>query len=985
MSGLYAIPSGVEFATAFARGFWTRFGDDTLLVPRIEIIANTARASTRLTEALAETAGGSALLPQVTVITELGADPLAVHEPPAVPELRRRLRLIRLVERYLTAEDGHPSAAPALADSLVELMDELDDAGIGADDLDPLDAGDQAHHWQQMLRFVDLVRREWPAIRAEEEAGAPDRRLRQRLAIEALVSRWSDAAPGAPVIAAGSTASVPSTRLLLTALARLPNGYVVLPGFDRELPETVVTQITKGMAPEHPQTPFAALLADLSTPPSEVAPWLKLEQPFPERHRLLSEALRPAPVTDAWLKAAPALAREATAATEGVTLIEAAHPREEAAAIALAIREALEDPVATIALVTPDASLARRTIAELARFDITPDDSLGRPLRDAPPGVYLRLLIDVASGAGSVALAGLLQHPLTRAGMPRSTHLSHARRYDRTVLRQGPAVCEPGKLPPWRPLPPYAGEEQIVRRQADHAWSAGIEAALSPLAYALAQGSDLSTVLAAHRQAADRLSSDEHGTPAVWEAESGAAARSCLDALAQAADAHGDGAVHAYPTLLSHVLSQVSLRPDPIAPHPRVAILGPREARTHPADVMILGGLTDGIWPALPGAEPWLSRAHRSVLGLSPPEARIGLSAHDFTQAAQRPRVILSRSARRDGTPAVPSRWLSRLTGLMAGLPEGDALGTIRDRGDRLLTLSRRISRPEHPVPRAPRPKPNPRPEHRPTSVSLSDVARLISDPYAVYARRILGLRPIDPLGRPPDAAERGEALHDVLHQFVAATKHGFADREAAHQLLDQTAAAVLMERVPWPDLRRLWQARIARFADWFVEGEIKRRLHAGRVLTETDGELVLPTAAGPITVTARADRIDLRQDGSAAVFDYKSGSPPTAAALKEGKQLQIPIEAAILTRGGFTEAGARPVHDAAYLGLTGKTGEGGVERRVPETLLEDPGTLLDRLGLLLGHFATDGLYVARGRPAFLSFDGDYDHLSRRAEWEEQA
>ncbi|MEO0994840.1 MAG: double-strand break repair protein AddB, partial [Pseudomonadota bacterium] len=166
MSGLYAIPSGVEFATAFARGFWTRFGDDPLLVPRIEIIANTARASTRLTEALAETAGGSALLPQVTVITELGADPLAVHEPPAVPELRRRLRLIRLVERYLTAEDGHPSAAPALADSLAELMDELDDAGIGADDLDTLDAGDQAHHWQQMLRFVDLVRREWPAIRA---------------------------------------------------------------------------------------------------------------------------------------------------------------------------------------------------------------------------------------------------------------------------------------------------------------------------------------------------------------------------------------------------------------------------------------------------------------------------------------------------------------------------------------------------------------------------------------------------------------------------------------------------------------------------------------------------------------------------------------------------------------------------------------------------------------------------------------------------
>lgn len=982
MSGLYTVPLGVEFATAFATGFWRRFGDDPLAPLSIEVFANTPRAWRRIEEALAETAGGSALLPRLSVMPDLGRDPLAAPELAApVDPLRRRLHLVRLVERYLARSEGQGAlaAAPALADSLADLLDELDDAGLPADALDGLETDEQAHHWERTLRFVDLLRQAWPEIRRQEEGDAPDPKARQRAAVLARAAHWAEAPPDAPVIAAGSTGSVPSTRLLLTAISRLPQGAIVLPGLDPALPGDVWEHIAAGEAPEHPMAPFAPLLMAIGCRPADVAPWDETAVPVPARHRLLAEALRPAPVTDAWRAAATELGAEAGEAAAGLTLIEAEHPREEAAAIAVTIREALEEPAVRIALVTPDASLARRVSSELGRFSVLPDDSLGRPLRDAPPGVFLRLVAKItAGGATPVTMAGLLQSPLMQPGMTRGRHLALARRYERAVLRKAPLVArsDAGLLPPW---PERRGGTEDAQ-----AWLAAIEAALAPLRAAMSRHAALAELVEAHIAAVEDLSrTGPEEEPTVWQAEAGAAAHSAMRSLSRAADAHGDGRVEAYPELLDAVLTAETLRPDPAAPHPRVAILGPREARTHPTEIVILAGLSEGIWPALPGAEPWLSRPQRAKLDLAPPEARIGLSAHDFAHAALRPRVVLTRSARRDGAPVVPSRWLSRLTGLMDGLPETSALTDMRDRGARLLALARGLARSGDTAP-APRPAPAPPAEVRPSTLSLTDVGRLVADPYAVYARRVLDLKPLDPLGRPAAAAERGEALHEVLNRFVRATGDGLPKREEARALIDTLASEVLADAAPWPDLRRLWRARVARFADWLLDGEAVRRAERPVTLTETDGRLPFDLGAGAVTLTARADRIDLLADGSGAIYDYKSGKPPSLTDVDGGKQLQIRIEAAMLEAGGFAKAGARPVSAGVYLGLTGKAGEGGTETRLKPEHLAEGEAFLDQLRQLLRHFATEGAFVARGRPSFLAFDGDYDHLSRRAEWEDQ-
>ncbi|MCH8169252.1 MAG: double-strand break repair protein AddB, partial [Proteobacteria bacterium] len=434
---LFALPPGVDFAEAFARGLRARLGaEPPEAMARVEVMVNTRRGLRAIEAALGDQARGSALLPRLSLLSELGEDPLAAADlPPGIDPLRRQLRLTRLVEAYLERTGGAPvTAAPDLAEALGHLLDELQEEGIDAAALDGLVAGDlperAAAHWQGTLDFVDIVRKAWPAIRAEAEGGALDPKARQRLVIERLRLDWGTAPPADPVIAAGSTGSVTSTAGLLAAIARLAQGAVVLPGFD----PGVAPEIWRAMGPEHPMAPFRRLLGLLGMEPAEVRPWAEDIAAKPRgtpRLRLLTQALRPAPVTDAWQRDAEALTAEAEAATAGLTLIEAASPRHEAAAIAIAIRRALETPGKRIALITPDAALARRVTAELARYDILPDDSLGQPLARSPAGVFLRLVAEVAAeGAAPVRLAALLQHPLTRAGLPRQEHLALARRYE---------------------------------------------------------------------------------------------------------------------------------------------------------------------------------------------------------------------------------------------------------------------------------------------------------------------------------------------------------------------------------------------------------------------------------------------------------------------------------------------------------------------------------------------------------------------------
>ena len=944
---LFAVPPGADFAMELARGLRARLADaPPEALARVELTLNTRRAARAVTAAFEDQGGAAIFLPRIRTFDDLADDPLA-EAAPAVDPVRRMLTLTRLVAAFLERRPdlGPPAAAPALALALGRLMDEAAREGVALEALDAAAPPEHARHWETTLEFLRIVREVWPAILAEQEGGALEAEARRRLAAERQARAWAEAPPAHPVIAAGSTGSRAPTAMILRAVAQAPQGAVVLPGFDPAL----AAEVWAAIGDEHPWAGFRRLLDGLGAAPGDVAWWTDGDAAHAPRRRLIAQALRPAPVTDDWRAALPGLRAEAAAATGGLTLLEAPDARREAAAIALALREAVETPGRRAALITPDRGLARRVSAALARWGIEPDDSGGRPLPLTPPGVFLRLVADAAFAPfEAVALLALLKHPLCAAGPGRGAHLRAVRRYEIAVLRRRPDLAS----------------------LAACAQAAAADAAFAPLAGAFARlmalqaaPLELAAMAAAHLDCAWALAGD-----ALWDKAAGVAARAAAQGFSVAAAVYGPCEARAYPPLFAAALGGEA-REEAFRPDPRVAIWGPLEARMQTADLVILGGLNEGVWPGPPAPDPWLSRPMRARVGLPAPERAMGLGAHDVLSAACGRAVILSRALRSGGAPTTRSRWLERLVTLTRGVDAG-ALAAMTARGARLLALVDPLERPAASAPPEPRPAPQPPVALRPDALSVTQVETLIRDPYAIYAQKVLRLKRLDPVGRAPDARDRGMILHDVMARFA-----GGDAGDLAAALAD---AAALLDDAPLPPaLRRLWRARLDRLAPTLLREEARRRaLGAPRV--EVKGAL----AASGFTLTARADRIDLRAGGRAALYDYKTGAIPSDPQIQAFAK-QLPLEAAIAQAGGYEGLGAVAVVEMAHVSLGGGKGAGAAK-----PVKDDPAALAAEawaglLRLMAAYARPDTGYPARARPKHIAYASDYDHLARYGEWED--
>ncbi len=946
---VFAVAPGEDFARALAFGLRRRLeGGPPEALARVSLVLNTERARRSVEAAIEATAPGPATwLPRLRTLAEAA---LSEHPPrPAADPARRRLHLTRLVAALLAADGdlGPPSAAPALAESLGRLLDELHREGVALSVVADAAPPEHAAHWETSRRFLALLSEAWPAILAED--GAEDLERLRREAVEALAERWGRAPPADPVIAAGSTGSVGATRIQLAAVARLPNGAVVLPAFD----PAEAAKVWSGIGWEHPWRGHRRLIETLGLAPDAIPWWTEPDAAQAPRRRILAEALRPAPVTDAWRDARAELAAAAPAATAGLTLMEAPDPRREAVAIALALREAVEQD-RRAALVTPDRTLARRVAAALARWGVEPDDSGGRPLALTPPATFLKLLAAAAfEPHDPVGLLALLKHPLAAPGGDRAAWLRAVGRFERRLLRRRPELADlPALAVAWR-----------EKAEADDVLAPALDA-LSALAPK--EAAPLDALARLHVDLAERLA------PALWEKAAGAAAREAVHAFRDAAPVFGPVSPSAYPPLFAAALVGEA-REEAFRPDPRVAIWGPLEARIQSADLVILGGLNEGTWPDAAPADPWLSRPMRETVGLPAPERRIGLAAHDVLSAAAAPRAVLTRSLKSGGAPTTPSRWLARLTTLLGGSDEA-ALAAMRARGARLLAFVDPLERPDGaPAPER-RPAPRPPAEARLTRLSATEVETLIRDPYAVYARRILRLKPLDPLGRAVDARDRGVILHAALAAFLRRRIDGDADLEAAFR--DAVAQEIAATHAP-EALRRLWRARMARLAPRFLEEEAARARLGDPLPPEQPGAL----GWEGFTLTARADRIDRRGDGTLALYDYKTGAPPTDAQIAHFAK-QLPLEAAIAEAGGFERAPAARVSALAHVSLGGGRG-GGAETPVdadPSALAAE--TLAGLKALIARYADPETPFLARARPEHIRYASDYDHLSRFGEWE---
>ena len=968
------IPAGRPFVDRLAAGLLARHGADPLAFSRVTVLLPTRRAVRSLREAFLRVADGRALiLPRLTPLGDVDEDELtltaapgdaALDLPPAMAELRRQLLLTRLL---LGRPDlvPQPAHAARLARDLAGLLDEVETEGLDLARLDRLVPAEFAGHWQETLAFLAIIREHWPALLAAEGALNPVAR-RNRL-IAALAARWEALPPPDPVYAAGSTGSIPATAALLAIIARAPRGEVVLPGFDPAFPATALQALRDD--PCHPQAGMQRLLDRLGVGRDEVVPWQDEAGESP-RAQLLNEALAPASETHRWRELAPV----PEAALAGLTRLEAAGPREEATAIALMLREALEVAGQTAALITPDRALARRVAAELRRWDVTSDDSAGRPLAHSPPGLFLRLLIEAcAENLAPVPLLALLKHPLTAAGLDRAACRRLARRLERKVLR-GP-----------RPAPGIHGLRVAVGRLQGEvelpAFVDRLEAALKPLLDAMAdEMPPLKSLVDATFATAEALATDAtaKGEARIWVGDAGEALSSFLQELAEASEVLPELPGLSWPPLLTELLSRQMVRPRQGA-HPRLAIYGLLEARLQQADLLILGGLNEGTWPPEAEVDPWLSRPMRAQFGLAPPERRIGLTAHDFVQAAAAGRVVLSRAVKVGGTPTVPSRWLARLETRLADAARWDAT---------LLTEPPAwVEALDRPVAVAANPPPRPRPPvaARPRELSVTRIETLRRDPYAIFAEYILKLHRLRPLDEDAGAAERGTRIHKALDDWARAHPEDTLPADALPRLIaaGEEALADIVDR---PTVRAFWLPRFRRIAAWFLDFERGRRQQARTLATELKGTVTIAAPAGPFVLKGTADRIDRFADGRLSIVDYKTGRVPSVKEVESFLAPQLPLEAAMARRGAFPGIAPADVAELLYVRMTGGDPPGEelpVQRaREPIDITALAEEAFARCEALIAEYDVEATaYLSRPIPELVKAVGDYDHLARVAEW----
>ncbi len=893
---VYSIAAHRGFADALVAGLLPRYSEDGLGLARLTLLLPSGRAIRTVSEAFVRRMGEDGghqglLLPRMVTIGDLSLDealgplldPLGGGDgiPPAVDPTYRWLRLAALLREEMG--DQAPQGPPLFrqARMMAETMDRLLVEEIAPEDLigervkDVV--GSVARHWEDSLRRFARVQARWLVELAG--MGRVDAATRRNLLFGQAARAWRADPPTTPIVAAGVTSAAPALARLLRVVSELPQGAVILPDLDLSLSDAAWAELGRAGqsddaegerlgredAPTHPQYHLKLLLNRMGVNRGEVQQWHRrgIGAAPPERTHAVSALFLPPQASKSWVDLPSEKRRLA-----GVRLLEVGNPEEEAQAVALAVRQALEQPRERVAVVTPDRGLARRIVHHLRRWDIQADDSAGAPLGETRAGRALLLLAKlIADRAAPVPLIAFLGHPAMGIAGAQDERKARADWLDALRAFED-RLRGPRPAPGLAPLRHYAAKAKVPD------WWEGVADKLEPL---MGQDADvpLADLLTRLAQTLEDFCGEQ-----IWAREDGRALGSFIDELRQQSLAAGNlldpRDLH---DVLSDAMARVAVRPA-YGGHPRVAIYGLLESRMARADLIICAGLNEGIWPGRASPDPLLAPPVLRAQGVPGAEFRIGLAAHDLAGALGAPDVLLTRAERDADGPAIPSRFFLRIKALLGDL-------ATRHEEDGLPELVHAL-RDAEPAALYPQPRPMPPAAVRRVSISATALDRLRSDPYQFYARSILHLDEKDPLDAEPSPAWQGTLAHAILEEWH---KHGGA--------LTDLAAKHLAEMDAHPLTRALWEPRLMAALEWIAnegEGDRERTIVAVEEQAKRD--------YGGVEIKGTADRIDRLADGTYAIVDYKTGGPPSKKMVAEGFALQLGTLGLLLADGAYADRG---------------------------------------------------------------------------------
>ncbi len=1040
---VFSIPAGTPFLDTLAKAIvggqllpgWPEAGhafslsDATILLP-------TRRAARSLLD-LIETAAGeqTLLLPKIMpfgslddaedrLIIERGIEAFvgAAETPPEIDPVRRRLVLTKLVlawaqriEDTLSDDSTRHLLSPRiaegvlgdpggfvvaksvrdglqLADALGQLIDTLVIHGKTWEDvhaLAPLDLADE--YWSISKDFLAIASEAWPTFCSSQ--GVMDAAERRHHIILAEAERLRQELPNAPFIAAGSTGSMPATAKLISAIARLPRGAVVLPGLDQSLDDfswnMLVDKDGKIKHPSHPQAQMAHLLHVIGLSRADV---ISLGQSTPElqtRSLFLSEVMRPPEATELWRSRPERLSDVSLGlALDQVSVVEAEQEYEEALAISVALRGVLETPDKIAALITPDRSLAERVGSELQRWGIRVEDSAGIPLQRSSAGSLATLVAEaVASQFSPFSVLALLNHRGAALGMEQDLFDRGKRAIDIGLLRTPLTGSGLEGM--------YSSLALAAARSADRKsprplrlldsldWAAAY-AVLARLMeiYRVIQAMhhrDVLAIMAAHEEAVRQVAARLDNPDAFDRLDGAEAVAGLFDSAISSDDCGIEGNFRSYTGFFEQLMAGVTISRFS-KPHPRIKIWGLLEARLMPADLIILAGLDETVWPPETRTDPFLNRPWRDELNLPAPERRVGQTAHDFVEAMGTKEVVITRAIKRSGSPTVPSRFLQRMRAVA-----GETLfGPVLTRGHALVALSRTLDQ-AAPVPPLGQPRPVPPPELLPSRLSVTEIETLRRDPYSIYAKHVLKLDPLEAVGKSIGASERGTMFHEAFARFV----ENWPVTQPAEPLEELLAIGreVFAAVADLPEFQAFWWPSFEDSARWFVGWDLQRRKGiAGPFAVERHGALTIPLPrGGEFILSGQADRIELRPGGGFSIIDFKTGKTPSVLQVKAGFSPQLTLEAAMVKRNAFQGLSGGRTEALLYVKLGGKNG--GEERPIRDTRNPfDPDELaeihyIELVRLVDEHWNACRCFSSRPHPEFLKDYARYDHLARVREW----
>jgi ATP-dependent helicase/nuclease subunit B len=643
-------------------------------------------------------------------------------------------------------------------------------------------------------------------------------------------------------------------------------------------------------------------------------------------------------------------------ALKNVSMLEAQTLNEEASVIALMMRGQLENKGKSAALVTNDRGLAKRVSKILQRWNIDVDDSAGIPVANSEAATFLLLLSEmVAQRISPISLLSVLKHNLCTCGYKKNDFAKIVSELEINILR-GPRI-EGGldgikKIILKKELLDLIPIVEELQQDLEEFVSLFVSSSLS-----------FEKILLKNIELAEKLSMTE-GDVCLWRNEKDF--RQCLEDIVSSSQGIEIDPLH-YNKFLKSILEKALSWPQSNK-HPRLSILSPMEARLQHFDLMILGEVNKGSWP-LGIQTNWLSKTMRLDMGLPPEETLFGLAAHDFASFLFAPEVVVSRAKKVNTSPTIPSSWwlrmetIAKVSGLeeeikcddkwrdWAGLLDANCL--VGDRGE------------------IKQPAPAPPVQSRPRMLSVTQIEKLIRDPYSIYASHILKLKKLKDLDAEPDMSDYGNIIHNILERFIKNYKEG------SYEELIECGRMEFAEFAQKPSITALWWPRFEKIAEWFVVNEVSRRIRGVRVFSEIDGYVLWQSDAGEFKLRARADRIEVGHDDNVSIIDYKTGSLPSKKDMKSGLSPQIPLEGWILEQGGFT--GIMGIASELACWKVNIGDDLGKIVKIDNLSLNEVG---DSIKDLIKFFDNPEVsYIACPDDKLKPIYNDYEHLERLKEW----